>query len=124
MAETETIKIWAQWGDSLPRLGETIPVSEWDAAKFKREGEEWTRTVGVPFSPLSWGHAYAREEKVPQGSWPQPALKLLELAWELTRSAERTSERHAAVDFASLDAMTALLAQIKAEAEGENPSTP
>jgi hypothetical protein len=119
MAETETIKIWAQWGDSLPRLGETIPVSKWDAAKFKRDGEEWTRTVGVPFSPLSWGQSYTREEKVPQGEWPQQALRLLALAWEVTRSAERTDAGHSAVNAATLDAIAALLEQIKSEAEAE-----
>ncbi len=75
-----TVKVWVQWCNSLPRLGVEVPISEWDRAKYKREGEEWLRTVGVPFNPLSLGEAYTRQEPVSQGQWPEPALEVLAAA--------------------------------------------
>lgn len=117
--EEATVKVWVQWGKALPRLGEKISVAEWDKAKYKREGEDWQRTVGVPFNPLSLGEAYVREEKVPQGAWPEPALDVLRAAWDLVRIRERVDEKSTIVDREKFDALESLLHRIKRDAEAE-----
>ena len=49
--EETTVKVWVQWGTALPRLGETIPVSEWDMAKYK--GQEIQRVAPASQSAAS-----------------------------------------------------------------------
>lgn len=117
--EETTVKVWIQWGTALPRLGDRIPISEWDRAKYKREGEEWQRTVGVPFSPRSLGEAYMRQEPVPRGEWPNPALDVLDAAWALVRVRERIDEKSTMVDRAAFDRLEKLLHEIKRAAEAE-----
>jgi hypothetical protein len=112
-----TVKVWVQWGNSLPRLGVEVPISEWDREEY-REG--WQRTVGLPPSPLSLGEAYTREEPVSQGQWPEPALEVLAAAWDLLRVRERVDEKNTMVDREKFDRLEALLYAIKKAAEQES----